>query len=249
MVAWWHANSFQILNFGTSWLLPALRFQVWKRGVMISMIWKLTVEKLKDYCVMQNWYDPAKETESQKWIKPDKVMACLQASLSPVARSIYKYSLGLTEENQKNPHLVLAALIEFYGASIGVSGDWQKFLCLMQEESESGNKDLHPRCTVRVRKFCWAHALPQHTFLVLVEDKCGPLPTWWKTLPCNGGPLQWLFWIGLSKKYNSQCRYTSYETKFCPSWHPGWLHQFDSHEFRLGLRLQPCKVLSLLQPW
>ena len=86
---------------------------------------------------MQNWYDPAKETESQKCIKPDKVMACLRASLSPVARSIYKYSLGLTEENLKNPHLVLAALTEFYGASIGVSGDWQKFLCLMQEESES----------------------------------------------------------------------------------------------------------------
>ena len=48
-----------------------------------------------------------------------------------------KYSLGLTEEDQKKPHLVLAGLKEFYGASIGVSGERQKFLGLIQEESES----------------------------------------------------------------------------------------------------------------
>ena len=86
---------------------------------------------------MQNWYDPPKETEAQKWIKQDKVMACLRASLSPAARSIYKYSLGLTKANQKKLDLVLAALRECYGASIGVSGERQKFLRFMQEESES----------------------------------------------------------------------------------------------------------------
>ena len=64
-------------------------------------------------------------------------MACLQASLSPAARSIYKYSLGLSEENQKKPNLVVAALKEFYGTSIGVSGERQKFLGLIQNESES----------------------------------------------------------------------------------------------------------------
>ena len=53
---------------------------------------------------MQNWYDPAKETEAAKWIKQDKEMACLRASLSPAARSIYKYTTGL----------VVAALREFY---------------------------------------------------------------------------------------------------------------------------------------
>ena len=60
-------------------------------------------------------------------------MACLQASLSPAARSIYKYSLGLTEENQKKLHLVVAVLKEFYGTSIGVSGKRQKFLGLNQD--------------------------------------------------------------------------------------------------------------------
>jgi len=72
------------------------------------------IEDLVDYCVMHNWYDPAKECDEEKWTKPDKGMACLQASLSPAARSIYKYSLGLAEENQKKPHLVVAALKEFY---------------------------------------------------------------------------------------------------------------------------------------
>ena len=72
---------------------------------------------------MHNWYDPAKESAEEKWTKPDKAMACLRASLSPAARSIYKYSLGLTKEDQKKPYLVVAALTEFYGASIGVSGE------------------------------------------------------------------------------------------------------------------------------
>ena len=34
------------------------------------------IKDLIDYCVMQNWYDPAKETDAAKWIKPDKLMAC-----------------------------------------------------------------------------------------------------------------------------------------------------------------------------
>ena len=93
------------------------------------------IEDLVDYCVMHNWYDPTKDSAEEKWTKPDKAMACLPASLSPAARSIYKYSLGLTEEDQKKPHSVLAALIEFYGASIRVSGERHKFLGLIQKES------------------------------------------------------------------------------------------------------------------
>lgn len=93
-------------------------------------------EDLKDYCVMQNWYDSSKETEAQKWTKPDKAIACLRASLPPAARAIYKYSLGLSDEDQKKPHLVIDALRKFYGASIGVSGERQKFLRLLQEENE-----------------------------------------------------------------------------------------------------------------
>lgn len=35
------------------------------------------IEDLIDYCVMNNWYDSSKETDVEKWTKPDKVMACL----------------------------------------------------------------------------------------------------------------------------------------------------------------------------
>jgi len=85
---------------------------------------------------MQNWYDSPKETEVQRWIKPDKDIACLTASLPPAGGAIYKYSLGLSDEDQKKPHLVIEALKKFYGTIIGVSGERQKFLCLLQEENE-----------------------------------------------------------------------------------------------------------------
>ncbi|XP_067019423.1 uncharacterized protein [Acropora muricata] len=93
-------------------------------------------EDLKDYRVMQNWFDSSKETEAQRWTKPDKAIPRLRASLPPAARAIYKYSLGLSDEDQKKPHLVIDALGKFYGASIGVSGERQKFLRLLQEENE-----------------------------------------------------------------------------------------------------------------
>ena len=86
---------------------------------------------------MQNWFDPSKDTDAAKWTKPDKGMACLRAALSPAARAVHKYSLGLTEDDQKKPHMVLNALREYYGASIGVSGERQKFLRLLQNENES----------------------------------------------------------------------------------------------------------------
>ncbi|PFX29747.1 hypothetical protein AWC38_SpisGene5459 [Stylophora pistillata] len=64
------------------------------------------IEDLVDYCIMQNWFDPSKETEAAKWTKPEKAMACLRASLSPAARAIYKYSLGLSEQDQSKPHMI-----------------------------------------------------------------------------------------------------------------------------------------------
>ena len=64
-------------------------------------------------------------------------MACLRAALAPAARAVYKYSLVLAEDDQKKPHMVLNALREYYGASIGVSGEQQKFLRLLQNENES----------------------------------------------------------------------------------------------------------------
>jgi len=86
---------------------------------------------------MQNWFDPSKETDALKWTTPDKAMACLRAPLSPAARTVYKYSLGLDEADQKKPNCVVAALREYYGASVGVSGERQKFLRLLQNENES----------------------------------------------------------------------------------------------------------------
>ena len=64
-------------------------------------------------------------------------MACLRASLSPSARAVYKYSLGLLEQDQSKPHMVINALKEYYDASIGVSGQRQKFLSLLQNKEES----------------------------------------------------------------------------------------------------------------
>lgn len=66
-----------------------------------------------------------------------KVTACLRASSSPAVRSTCKYSLGLTEENQKKPHLVVAGLREFYVNSVAVSDEQQRFLSLIQEEIKS----------------------------------------------------------------------------------------------------------------
>ena len=34
-------------------------------------------EDLKDYCTLNNWYDPSKSTEEERWIKTDKAIACL----------------------------------------------------------------------------------------------------------------------------------------------------------------------------
>ena len=44
--------------------------------------------------------------------------------------------MGLSDEDQKKPHLDIDALRKFYGASTGVSGERQKFLRLLQEETE-----------------------------------------------------------------------------------------------------------------
>ena len=95
------------------------------------------IEDLTNYCIMQHWFDPSKEAEAAKWTKPEKAMACLRASLSPASRAVYKYSLGLSAEDLAKPHLVINALREYFGASIGVSGERQKFLRLMQNEDES----------------------------------------------------------------------------------------------------------------
>ena len=95
------------------------------------------IEDLTDYCTMQNWFDPSKETEAEKWTNSEKAMACLRASLSPSSRAVYKYSLGLSAEDLAKPHLVINALREYYGATIGVSGERQKCLRLLQNEDES----------------------------------------------------------------------------------------------------------------
>ena len=64
-------------------------------------------------------------------------MVCLRASLSPAARTVYKYSLGLSEADLKKPHSVVNALREYYSASVGVLGERQTFLRLLQQENES----------------------------------------------------------------------------------------------------------------
>ena len=57
------------------------------------------------------------------------VISCSQSSL--------QIQLGLSEQDQSKPHMVINALKEYYGASIGVSGERQKFLSLLQNKEES----------------------------------------------------------------------------------------------------------------
>ena len=45
------------------------------------------IEDLTDYCTMQNWFGPFKETETAKWTKPEKAMACLGLSAEDLAKS------------------------------------------------------------------------------------------------------------------------------------------------------------------
>ena len=85
------------------------------------------IEDLIAYCLMQNWYDTSKETNEAKWAKPDKAMAYLRASLSPASRTVYKYSLDLSEADLKKPHSVVNALREYYGASVECQGNDKSF--------------------------------------------------------------------------------------------------------------------------
>ena len=89
---------------------------------------KHNVEVYIEDFIMQNWFDPSKETEAVRWTKPEKAMACLGASLSPAARAVYKYSLGSSEQDQSKLHMVINAMKEYYGPSIGFSGERHKFL-------------------------------------------------------------------------------------------------------------------------
>ena len=57
-------------------------------------------------------------------------MACLRVSLSLVARIVFKYRSNLSKAVLKKPFSVVNELREYYGASAGVSGEWQTFLSI-----------------------------------------------------------------------------------------------------------------------
>ena len=61
---------------------------------------------------------------------PHEAMACLRAFLSPVARTVYKYSVGFSEADSRKPYSVVNALREYYGDIVRASGERQKFLPL-----------------------------------------------------------------------------------------------------------------------
>ena len=96
------------------------------------------IKDLIDYCIMQNWFDPSKETEAARWMKPEKAMACLRASLSPAARAVYKYSLGLSEQDQSKPHLVINALSITALASGSRGEDRNSFPCCKMKRNPLG---------------------------------------------------------------------------------------------------------------
>ena len=112
------------------------------------------IKDLIDYCIVQNWFDLSKETRAARWMKPEKAMACLRASLSPAARAVYKHSLGISEQGQSKPHMVINALKEYYGASIGVSGGKAEISFLAAKRRGIhcvlGGKVSQPSCPVQV---------------------------------------------------------------------------------------------------
>ena len=69
------------------------------------------------------------ETREGDGMSSSIVISCSQSSL--------QIQLGLSEQDQSKPHMVINALKEYYGASIGVSGERQKFLSLLQNKEES----------------------------------------------------------------------------------------------------------------
>ena len=95
------------------------------------------IEDATDYYTMQNWFDLSKETQTAKWTKPEKVIACLRVSLSPANRAVYKYSLRLSAEDLAKPQLVVNTLREYYVASIGVSSERSFFACCKVKMNQS----------------------------------------------------------------------------------------------------------------
>ena len=111
-------------------------------------------EDLTDGFIVQNWLDPSKETEAAKWTKPEKAMAYLPASLPFAFRAVYKYSLGLSEQDQSKPHTVINALKEYYGAIIGVLGERRKFISLLQNEKNSIARLGRQRFAIKLPSAC-----------------------------------------------------------------------------------------------
>ena len=63
-------------------------------------------------------------------------MACLRASLFPAERLIFKYSLGLTEDSQKKPYLVVAGLRVLWHWYCGpIQGESSLLLCWKHESA------------------------------------------------------------------------------------------------------------------
>ena len=86
---------------------------------------------------MQNSFNPSKDTDAAKWTKPDKAMACLRAALCPAASALYKYSLGLAEDDHKKPNMDYQCSERIFRCEHRSLWGTTKFLRLLQNENES----------------------------------------------------------------------------------------------------------------
>lgn len=76
---------------------------------------------------------------------PDKAMACLRASLSPAAKKVYKYSLGLYEADLKEPQCCQYLERILWRWCWSLRGA-TKIPSLLQQEKESINRSPNVGC-------------------------------------------------------------------------------------------------------
>ena len=102
-----------------------------------------------------------------------------------------------------------------------------------------------------------AHALTQGTLTYLVKDKCLPVHTGWRAIPCDGRSVQRLFLTSVTQKHCSKHCHQSYDEKLRTPWNARHLHQWQWPSVGLSWVLTACtrlwiclgQVLTLSQPW
>ena len=95
------------------------------------------IEDLTDYCIMQNWLDPSKETDTLKWTSLIKAWH-VSGHLYLRQRERFINTAWVWMKPTKRSLIVLSPHWESITAlALECQGEWQKFLHSLQNENES----------------------------------------------------------------------------------------------------------------